>query len=186
VESGGGRDRVFAPSRAHHSVYPEAENQYAVDATYTIGPLARRRILVREGDLARAARSCRPSRLLDSPPEPEAELHAAPRASAPGLGGRCRLSMTPTTPAFHQNAALFGHDATPRLLAFELAGEAQVRLFARAADGVTTTHVREFRPWLLAASTDLLAGWGAVTTSNRSRAKDCSAFWCSSIPGVTR
>lgn len=32
----------------------KAENQYAVDATYTIGPLARRRILVRESDLHRA------------------------------------------------------------------------------------------------------------------------------------
>ncbi len=32
----------------------KAENQYAVDATYTIGPLARRRILVRESDLYRA------------------------------------------------------------------------------------------------------------------------------------
>ncbi|MFI5340534.1 MAG: DUF2007 domain-containing protein [Candidatus Methylomirabilales bacterium] len=32
----------------------KAENQYAVDATYTVGPLARRRILVRESDLLRA------------------------------------------------------------------------------------------------------------------------------------
>jgi hypothetical protein len=32
----------------------KAENQYAVDASYTIGPLARRRILVRQSDLARA------------------------------------------------------------------------------------------------------------------------------------
>ncbi len=32
----------------------KAENQYAVDASYTIGPLARRRILVRRSDLARA------------------------------------------------------------------------------------------------------------------------------------
>ncbi len=32
----------------------KAENQYAVDATYTVGPLARRRILVRQSDLARA------------------------------------------------------------------------------------------------------------------------------------
>ena len=32
----------------------KAENQYAVDATYTVGPLARRRILVRESDLPRA------------------------------------------------------------------------------------------------------------------------------------
>ena len=32
----------------------KAENQYAVDATYTLGPLARRRILVRTSDLALA------------------------------------------------------------------------------------------------------------------------------------
>lgn len=32
----------------------KAENQYAVEATYTVGPLARRRILVRESDLSRA------------------------------------------------------------------------------------------------------------------------------------
>ena len=32
----------------------KAENQYAVDASYTVGPLARRRILVRESDLPRA------------------------------------------------------------------------------------------------------------------------------------
>ncbi len=32
----------------------KAENQYAVDATYTLGPLARRRILVLQSDLPRA------------------------------------------------------------------------------------------------------------------------------------
>ena len=32
----------------------KAENPYAVDATYTVGPLARRRILVRSSDLQRA------------------------------------------------------------------------------------------------------------------------------------
>lgn len=48
----------------------KAENQYAVDATYTIGPLARRRILVREGDLARAREILHASPLPDSPSEP--------------------------------------------------------------------------------------------------------------------
>ena len=47
----------------------KAENQYAVDATYTIGPLARRRILVREGDLSRALEILQAAPLLDSPPE---------------------------------------------------------------------------------------------------------------------
>jgi len=45
----------------------KAENQYAVEATYTIGPLARRRILVRESDLARAREILRASPL----PEPD-------------------------------------------------------------------------------------------------------------------
>jgi hypothetical protein len=45
----------------------KAENQYAVDASYTIGPLARRRILVRQSDLARA------QDILKAFPMPEAE-----------------------------------------------------------------------------------------------------------------
>ncbi len=45
----------------------KAENQYAVDANYTIGPLARRRILVRQSDLARAQDILRAFPL----PEPE-------------------------------------------------------------------------------------------------------------------
>jgi len=47
----------------------KAENQYAVDATYTIGPLARRRILVRQGDLVRAREILEAAPILDSPPE---------------------------------------------------------------------------------------------------------------------
>lgn len=43
----------------------KAENQYAVDATYTIGPLARRRILVRESDLDRARDILRAAPLAD-------------------------------------------------------------------------------------------------------------------------
>ena len=56
----------------------KAENQYAVDATYTIGPLARRRILVRESDLPRAQEILRASPVPDSrylsdsrPPAPD-------------------------------------------------------------------------------------------------------------------
>ncbi len=44
----------------------KAENQYAVDATYTLGPLARRRIFVRTSDLARARE------ILSARPEAEA------------------------------------------------------------------------------------------------------------------
>jgi len=47
----------------------KAENQYAVDATYTIGPLARRRVLVCESDLVRAREILEASPLPDSPPE---------------------------------------------------------------------------------------------------------------------
>jgi len=47
----------------------KAENQYAVDATYTIGPLARRRILVCESDLARARDLLQAAPLADSAPE---------------------------------------------------------------------------------------------------------------------
>ncbi len=43
----------------------KAENQYAVDATYTIGPLARRRILVRSSDLDRARDILRAAPLAD-------------------------------------------------------------------------------------------------------------------------
>lgn len=46
----------------------KAENQYAVDATYTVGPLARRRILVRESDLPRAQEILQASPLPDPSP----------------------------------------------------------------------------------------------------------------------
>lgn len=68
--------------------------------------------------------------------------------------------MIPNAPAFHENAALFGHDATPRLLAFELEGDDAIRVFARSEDGRTVPRVRPFRPFVLLAGTDLLAGWG--------------------------
>ena len=59
----------------------KAENQYAVDATYTIGPLARRRILVRESDLPRAQEILRAAPLRD----PEADdLRDGPAAALPG------------------------------------------------------------------------------------------------------
>jgi Putative prokaryotic signal transducing protein len=46
----------------------KAENQYAVDASYTVGPLARRRILVRESDLDRALE------LLRAAPQPDPSM----------------------------------------------------------------------------------------------------------------
>jgi hypothetical protein len=47
----------------------KAENQYAVDATYTVGPLARRRILVRESDLSRAREILQATPSHDSQPD---------------------------------------------------------------------------------------------------------------------
>ena len=56
--------------RAHEIPFIlKAENQYAVDATYTVGPLARRRILVRASDRARAQEILRAAPLSDLPPE---------------------------------------------------------------------------------------------------------------------
>ncbi len=68
--------------------------------------------------------------------------------------------MMPTAPAFHANPVLFGHDSTPRLLAFELEGDDRIRIFSRGEDGQVASSLREFHPFLLLAGTDLLAGWG--------------------------
>ena len=51
----------------------KAENPYAVDASYTVGPLARRRILVRASDLERARE------LLRATPIPEHHQRGAHR-----------------------------------------------------------------------------------------------------------
>ena len=67
------------------------------------------------------------------------------------------MSITP--PVFQQNVALFGRDATPRLLAFEVEGDEQIRVYARLPDGALTGWLEPFRPFILLASTDLLAGW---------------------------
>ncbi len=67
--------------------------------------------------------------------------------------------MIPSAPVFHENAALFGHDSTPRLVAFELEGNDRIRVFARTEDGRTVSAPRPFRPFVLLASTDLLTGW---------------------------
>jgi hypothetical protein len=57
---------VCALLRAHDiPCILKAENQYAVDAAYTVGPLARRRILVRESDLDRAREILRAAPLPD-------------------------------------------------------------------------------------------------------------------------
>lgn len=63
----------------------KAENQYAVDATYTIGPLARRRVLVRESDLPRAQEILRAAPLCD--PQTEELGGGGPAATLPGADG---------------------------------------------------------------------------------------------------
>jgi hypothetical protein len=56
--------------RAHEIPFIfKAENQYAVDATYTVGPLARRRILVRASDRDRAREILQAAPLSELPPE---------------------------------------------------------------------------------------------------------------------
>jgi len=60
----------------------KAENQYAVDATYTVGPLARRRILVRESDLPRARE------ILQATPSPDSQTES------PGSGEPAALPET--------------------------------------------------------------------------------------------
>ncbi len=67
--------------------------------------------------------------------------------------------MIPNAPTFHENALLFGHDPTPRLLAFEQEGDDHVRVFARTEDGQVVSDPRPFRPFLLLASTEALTGW---------------------------
>lgn len=59
----------------------KAENQYAVDATYTVGPLARRRILVRESDLPRAQEILKAAPMND--PQTESQEGGGPAATLP-------------------------------------------------------------------------------------------------------
>lgn len=63
----------------------KAENQYAVDATYTVGPLARRRILVRESDLDRAREILRAVPVRD--PQTDDLGGRGPAAALPGADG---------------------------------------------------------------------------------------------------
>jgi DNA polymerase elongation subunit (family B) len=67
--------------------------------------------------------------------------------------------MSLQTPAFQANAVLFGHAQTPRLIAFELEGDDQVRVFRRDLDGRLHSALQPFRPFVLLAATELLRGW---------------------------
>ncbi|HEU5393929.1 MAG TPA: DNA polymerase II, partial [Candidatus Methylomirabilis sp.] len=61
--------------------------------------------------------------------------------------------------SLYENALLFGHDASPHLVAFERSGEGEIRCFAREGGRLVSRRV-PFRPFLLLASTDLLKGYG--------------------------
>jgi len=65
-------------------------------------------------------------------------------------------------------------------LAFELEGDEQIRVFARQADEELTSTPVPFQPFLLIASTDLLAGWGGAPRSNRLAARGLSDSWSAS------
>jgi DNA polymerase elongation subunit (family B) len=57
---------------------------------------------------------------------------------------------------FYDNPLLFGHDPTPKLLAFR-PSETHVTVYARGAEGVTVAE-EPFRPFLLLSDPDLLKG----------------------------
>lgn len=59
---------------------------------------------------------------------------------------------------FDTNTVLFGHDSTPRLLAFEIEGQDQVRVFSKKNGRVTST-LRPFTPFLLLADSGLLTNF---------------------------
>lgn len=59
---------------------------------------------------------------------------------------------------FYTNTVLFGHDSTPHLIAFEIEGQDQVRLFTKKNGRVTST-LRPFTPFLLLADTGLLTNF---------------------------
>ncbi|MFQ5848204.1 MAG: DNA polymerase domain-containing protein [Candidatus Methylomirabilales bacterium] len=56
------------------------------------------------------------------------------------------------------NTVLFGHDPTPRLVAFEMEGQDHVRVFSKKNGQVTST-VSPFTPFLLLADTTLLTNF---------------------------
>ena len=59
---------------------------------------------------------------------------------------------------FYTNTVLFGHDSTPHLIAFEIEGQDQVRVFTKKNGRVTST-LRPFIPFLLLADTGLLTNF---------------------------
>jgi len=59
---------------------------------------------------------------------------------------------------FYANPVLFGHAATPHLIAFEMEGQGQVRIFSKNNGQVTST-LSPFTPFLFLADTGLLTNF---------------------------
>jgi DNA polymerase elongation subunit (family B) len=59
---------------------------------------------------------------------------------------------------FYTNTVLFGHDSTPQLIAFEIEGQDQVRVFSKN-NGQVTSALFPFTPFLLLADTGLLTNF---------------------------
>ncbi|MFQ5532566.1 MAG: DNA polymerase domain-containing protein, partial [Candidatus Methylomirabilales bacterium] len=66
--------------------------------------------------------------------------------------------MKSTHVTFYSNTALFGHDSTPHLIAFEIEGEDHVRVFSKKNGQVTST-LSSFTPFVLLADTGLLTNF---------------------------
>jgi DNA polymerase elongation subunit (family B) len=61
-------------------------------------------------------------------------------------------------PLFQENEVLFGHDRAPGLIACEIAGDDQVKIFSRQG-AVTTVETVPFRPLMLLEGDAPLKGW---------------------------
>ncbi len=59
---------------------------------------------------------------------------------------------------FYDNRVLFGHDASPGLIAFEVEGADRIRIFSRQGDQVSSESV-SFQPILLIEDEKWLQGW---------------------------
>lgn len=68
------------------------------------------------------------------------------------------VKFQPLPPLFRQNEILFGHDATPALIACELDGEERVKMFRRDGAGLRV-ETAPFQPLMLLAGDQWLAGW---------------------------
>ncbi len=115
------------------------------------------RALFRELDFTRLAAG-----FGDGEPEDRADATAAQPLADPPAGPAARRPAPPDRPpgeplAFHENAVLFGHDATPGIVAVETEGGDRVRVY-RKVGGHLTSEVHPFTSFLLVESPDLLAG----------------------------